>query len=81
MSQTSVTDTLSSKLKEEVALKEKLSREGGILRGEVHGLRKELARKAEEVQAIRRDAANKIRHVGCDSDSDSDVTDIICCNL
>ena len=81
MNQTSATDTLSSKLKEEVALKEKLSREGGVLRGEVQGLRKELARKAEEVQAIRKDAANKIRHVGCDSDSDSDMTDIICYNL
>lgn len=50
-------------MKEEVASKEKLAREGSGLRSEVHGLRKDLARKAEEVQAIRKDATNKIRHV------------------
>ena len=59
----SVMDALSSKLKEEVASKEKLAREGSGLRSEVHGLKKDLARKAEEVQAIRKDATNKIRHV------------------
>ena len=56
-------DALSSKLKEEVASKEKLAREGSGLRSEVQGLRKDLARKGEEVQAIRKDATNKIRHV------------------
>ena len=56
-------DTLSSKLKEEAASKERLAREGSGLRSELQGLRKELARKAEEVQAIRKDATTKIRHV------------------
>lgn len=56
-------NTLSSKLKEETASKERLAREGSGLRSELQGLRKELARKAEEVQAIRKDATTKIRHV------------------
>ena len=59
----SASDSLNSKLKEEVASKEKLAHEGRSLRSELQELKNQLARKGEEVQAVRKDAANKIRQV------------------